>query len=142
MTRLPNMSKRAALAFIVLLLSSLAALAQQPAYPVPYSTTTSPITGTTNATSQLVAAQSASGQGLRVYLTYWFTNPTSGAVQQWVAGTGANCAANQVALTTSLTFAGNNPVQFGNGGAPILIVPPGDGVCLAISSQQAPGFFG
>ncbi len=112
------------------------ALAQSPVVP-PTTQQTSVIVGTV-ATSQVVAGI----VGAWTYITTWATTPTSGSIVKWIAGTGTACASNQITLTASLVFAGTVPAVFGNGSAPIMVVPQSLSVCMTIATQVAPGWFG
>jgi hypothetical protein len=116
-----------------LLLLTVAAAAQQPL--IPGTKVVIPIAGTVAAQTQIVAGV----PGQSIYVTAIGLVPAAGAVVTFSAGTGANCATNNVLLTGALTFAAGAVFNLGSGYGAVLAAPVGASLCITIATAAAPG---
>ena len=111
--------------------------AQSPIYPIITQAAVA-VNVSTIATTKLITG----GANTRIYLT---------AINIYVAGidtitfeygtTGTNCASGTTSITGPLAFAGATMLATGSGAAPILVVPPGNDLCIVTSAAIAAGGF-
>lgn len=79
--------------------------------------------------------------GKRIYVTNYTLAPAalaSGAVA-FIQGTGSNCGTNTVSLTGAMSTVTGAPIVPGDGSAPILVLSPGQDLCIIITATPAPG---
>jgi hypothetical protein len=127
--------KRTITAFLILLGTLSAALAQQSVF-VPATTNQIAIVGTVAASTRIVTGIA----GKRIYVTALVLVPTVAAsVVTFTTGTGTNCGTSTTSVTGALTFATTNPLAWGTGNGALLVLPAGFDLCITIAAQAAPG---
>jgi hypothetical protein len=123
--------RRLSAAFFILLGLANAALAQS--WPNPSIHLS--ITGTVAAQTQLIAAPA----GKQIVVTTLLLTPLDTSVVAFTYGTGTNCGTGTGSITGAMTFGIGKVVNLGNGEAPVMIVPPGNDLCIIIQTAAAPG---
>ena len=89
-----------------------------------------PINVSTAATTQLVALSGTS----KIYVTSFDVVAGGTGNITFVAGTGTNCANNQVALTGPYNLTAQNGLAKGSGSGAVLVVPSGRALCVTTSA--------
>jgi hypothetical protein len=119
---------RAILAFGFWLFAS-AALAQSP-FPTVVSTNSKAIAISTATTTELIALVS----GKAIAITSFNVVSAGTGNFQLVYGTGTACASGTTAVTGNYNLIAQAGLAFGDGVAPILILPPGKALCATTSA--------
>ena len=109
-----------------------AALAQT-SFPVPSQQVS--IAGTVAAATRIVTAPT----GKQIVVTSLQQIPVATSVVTYTYGTGTNCGTGTTSLTGAMTFAAGQILNMGSGNGPILILPPGNDLCVTIATAAAPG---
>lgn len=128
--------RRPVAAFLILLGSASAALAQ--AWPNPSNQVS--IAGTVAAATRIIAVPtSGAGASRQIVVTALLQAPLATSVVTYTYGTGTNCGTGTGSLTGAMTFTAGQMVSIGNGVGPVMIVPPGNDLCVTIATAAAPG---
>lgn len=109
-----------------------AALAQT-SFPVPSQQVS--IAGTVATITQIIPITT----GKQIVVTAIQQVPVATSVVTYSYGTGTNCASGTTTLTGAMTFASGQVLNMGSGNGPILILPPGNALCITIATGAAPG---
>lgn len=123
--------RRVSAAIFILLWSATAALAQ--AWPNPSIHLS--IAGTVAAATRIIQVPT----GKQIVVTTLSQSPVATSVVTYTYGTGTNCGTGTASLTGAMTFAAGQEVNLGNGVGPVIIVPPGNDLCVTIATAAAPG---
>lgn len=123
--------RRLCAAFFILLGLANAALAQ--AWPNPSIQLS--ITGTIAAATRIIQVPT----GKQIVVTTLSQAPVATSVVTYTYGTGTNCGTGTGNLTGAMTFAAGQEINLGNGVGPVMIVPPGNDLCVTIATAAAPG---
>jgi hypothetical protein len=126
-----HLMQRSIAALLLLLASVSAALAQQ-SVVVPATMASIPITGAASAI--LVPGL----PGKSIYVTSVDIVPAVGTTVQFIQGVGALCSAGP-SLTGALVFSGGQTYFKGDGYGAVLVLAPGNSLCIIISGGIAPG---
>ncbi len=108
-----------------------AALAQS--FPVPSIQT--PIVGTVATITRIITVP----VGKQIVITTLMLTPVATSVVTFSYGTGTNCGTGTGTLTGAMTFAAGQEFTVGSGTGPVIIVPPGNDLCVTIATAAAPG---
>ena len=119
---------------LVLALWASPALAQP---VIPLTQASVPITVSTAATVQLVAAPAQTNQAIVVTAVDVIAAGTTNV--QFVYGTGTNCGTGTTALVGVMTFVTGQVLNLGTGVGALWVVPPGKDLCITIGTAGAPG---
>ena len=111
-------------------LSVAIALAQSP-YPTLVSTTSVPIAISTATTTQLIAL--ATNKSIAITSINVVAAGTGNI--QFVYGTGSSCGTGTTNLTGNYNLTAQAGFAFGDGIAPVLIIPPGNALCAVTSAS-------
>jgi hypothetical protein len=111
-------------------LSAALVFAQSP-YPNLVSTNSVPIAISTATTTQLIALAASKS----IAITSLNIIATGTGNIQFVYGTGSNCGTGQANLTGNYNLTAQAGLAFGDGIAPILIIPPGNALCAVTSAS-------
>lgn len=106
----------------------------QTAFPIP--SLTVPIAGGIAAATRLIQAPA----GKQIIVTALAQTPVATAVVTWTYGTGTNCGTGTTTIGPAQTFAAGQEVNLGNGGGPIMVIPPGNDLCITVATAAAPGW--
>lgn len=112
-----------------------AALAQQSVF-VPATTNQIAIAGTIAASTQIVAGVA----GKRIYVTAIALVTTDTSVVTFTYGTGTNCGTGTTSVTGAMLFEIGRQLSLGTGNGAIMVIPPGNSLCITIATAAAPGF--
>jgi hypothetical protein len=123
--------RRLSAAFFILLGLANAALAQ--AWPNPSNQLS--IAGTVAAATRIIQVPT----GKQIVVTALMQAPVATSVVTYTYGTGTNCGTDTGSLTGAMTFAAGQEINMGNGVGPVMIVPPGNDLCVTIATAAAPG---
>lgn len=118
-------------AFFILLGLANAALAQS--WPSPSIHLS--LAGTVAAATRVVQVPS----GKQIVVTTLSMAPLATSVVTWTYGTGTNCGTGTGSLTGAMTFEAGEAVNLGAGVGPVMIVPPGNDLCVTVATAAAPG---
>lgn len=128
--------RRLCAAFLVLIGLANAALAQQ--WPTPAFNLS--IAGTVAASTKIITAPTTGGpSGKQIIITSIMQVPVATSVVTYTYGTGTNCGTGTTSLTGAMIFAAGQVLNMGSGIAPIMILPPGNDLCVTIATAAAPG---
>ena len=131
------MMRRLCAALFILLGLANAALAQG-IFPLP--SFSIPIAGTVAASTRIIQAPSAgSGVSKQIIVTQYTLAPVATASVLFTAGTGTNCGTGTVNLTGTMVYSAGQAPSVGDGNGPVLIVPPGNDLCITVATAAAPG---
>lgn len=125
---------RNVIAALLLFLASVSAALAQQSVVVPATQASVPIVGGVTAGLRLVTGIA----GKRIYITNITLGPAATSVFAFTYGTGTNCGTGTTTITGSMTSDGS-PLTSGNGNGAILVLPPGQDLCIIISTAAAPG---
>jgi hypothetical protein len=128
--------KKLGVVFILLLGCVTAALAQSPIYPV--ITTASAVINISSATTTKLVSGIT---GQRIYPTAISVDVAGANVLTFEYGTGTNCGTGTTAITGPYTLTSGVPLHIGSGSAPVLIIPPGNDLCVVTAATAAAGGF-
>jgi len=89
------------------------------------------------ATTELIALTAATSNraALAIYITHWDVMAAGTNNVTLVYGTGTACATGQVALTGAYPLTAQAGISAGVGIGPVLIVPPGNALCITTSGS-------
>ncbi len=90
-----------------------------------------PISVAAATTTQLVALSA----GKRIYITAWDVISAGTGTVTLVYGTGTNCGSGTTSLTGAYPLIAQAGIAKGNGLGPILFVPAGNAICIAVSTS-------
>jgi hypothetical protein len=125
---------RNAFAALLLLFASASAALAQSSVLIPATTASIAIVGGVTTGLSLITGKA----NQRIYVTNITLGPTAAAVIAFVYGTGVNCGTGTTSLTGAMTSNGS-PLTSGDGYGAILVVPPGQDLCIIVTAQPAPG---
>lgn len=125
---------RKLLAALLLLLASASAALAQSSVLIPATTNSIALVGAITTSTAIVTGK----PNQRIYITNYTLAPVATAVISFIYGTGAACATGATQLTGAMASNGS-PLVSGDGYGAILVVPPGQDLCIIISTAAAPG---
>lgn len=126
------MKKLALIAFA--LLASAVGASAQTSFPIPSNQVS--IAGTVAAITRIVTAPT----GKQIVVTALQQTAVALSVVTYSYGTGTNCGTGTGSLTGALTFSAGQALNMGSGNGPVMILPPGNDLCVTIATAAAPGF--
>ncbi len=94
------------------------------------------VAGTVAARTKIVSGAT----GKSIYVTAVTLVPVATSVVTFSYGTGTDCATGTTVLAGVLTFAAGQTLHAGSGNGAVIVVPPGNDLCITIATAAAPGF--
>lgn len=129
--------RKASAALVILLGLANAALAQN--FPAPSNQVS--IAGTVAARTRIVTVPtSGAGVSRQIVVTALSQAPLATSVVTYSYGTGTDCGTDTGTLTGAMTFEAGDSINMGSGLGPVMVVPPGNDLCITIATAAAPGW--